>query len=1549
MAPSQNLPSDAAGQQPHSRSRPEHDDEDEARRDLARLDEQFPPTTPRRSQPRRSRTEPDDRDNRLASVFPSRNGPGAPESESSRATRLDNDYEMSPLSSRRPPMVMESAEGNDGARRNSKTSPDDGSFKLNSFNNEPKVSIRANVRAYWQKKRLARRNKSGWRYRMRAKVVALYQRFIIEGLLRQKPIQPSKDGRHIPLDSSGRDTGGLIDERTGKPYITNFIRSSRYTLYDFVPKQLIYQFSKLGNFYFLIMGILQLIPGLSTVGKWTTIAPLGVFVAFSMAKEGYDDYRRYTLDKLENKSQAWILADRVQEEVLRHAEKMEKKKKKEKAPENGEESMLEDTENEATLKSDDGEWISVQWQHIKVGDIIRLRRDNAVPTDVVLLHATGPNGIAYIETMALDGETNLKSKQACSLLADRCNTLEGLRRTPATIISEDPNLDLYSYDGKVTVDGETLPLSLSNVIYRGSVIRNTTEVIGMVINSGEECKIRMNANKNVTAKKPAMQSTINMMVLIQIVVVLMLGMGLTIGYSLWKKRSEQHMWFLVRPGLYNARVTYVDVFFGYLIMFNTLIPLSLYISLEIIKLGQLLLLQDAEMYDPVTDTPMVAHTTTILENLGQISYIFSDKTGTLTDNVMRFRKLSVAGVAFLHDMDIDRDEETKRKKIESTENKKGKAREQSETLTRAGRPRNEGDDDAGFSRDGPQVRPMPTRGSSTRSLTRWRSTVRPPAEEPDMKTEEMLEYISRRPNTPFSLKAKQFLLCIALCHTCLPEKKENGEIDFQAASPDELALVEAARDLGLLLIDRPTQSIKLQTQAADGTLQTETYQVLDVIEFSSKRKRMSIIIRMPDGQICLFCKGADNVLMSLMKQKSLAEQKVQEVGRRTSQQKSFQRDRANQRRSTQASLDRSAQGSPRNSITLTRAETSSRVESLRLNLGRRSTDINRLSQSRSATYGRSPRASMDILGPPSPGQRLGQMPPFDNSTILRIDESVAANDGAIFERCFQHIEDFATEGLRTLLYGYRYVDEDSYAQWKQLYREAETSLVDRQERTDEVGAQIEQQLQLAGATAIEDKLQEGVPDTIDKLRRANIKVWMLTGDKRETAINIGHSARVCKPWSEVYILDSTQGNLQDSLTAMLNDVCRGMVPHSVVVVDGQTLAVVDASEELAMLFYDLVVRVDSVICCRASPSQKANLVTSIRRYIPQSMTLAVGDGANDIGMIQASHVGVGISGREGLQAARISDFSIAQFRFLQKLLLVHGRWNYMRTGKYILATFWKEMLFFLVQAHFQRSNGYTGTSLYESWSLTVFNSVFTSLPVILLGIFERDLRADTLLAVPELYSFGQRGRGFSFPQFFAWMVMGIGESFLIWYFTYEVFTMTLFDGDTSLFAMGMVGFTVAVLFINVKLLILELHSKTIITFIGFFISVAGWFVWMIALSGIKSRTVGPYIVRDAFLDNFGKQLRWWTTVLVELVALIVAELVVQSIRRVYWPTDTDLMQRIEQDSDVKSLFKDNNAQAAENGDMAVEEEEDQERRGSTPRPAERRTLRDRVRGALPRR
>lgn len=1261
------------------------------------------------------------------------------------------------------------------------------------------TSVTTDVKDFIRKaRREERRRKLGggtWKDRLKDRLALFHKKVVLEGILRQFPLPPSKDGRHVPLNPDGDGPNGLVDERSGKPYASNFIRSSRYTVWDFVPKQLIFQFSKLGHFYFLVIGILQMIPGLSTIGRWTTIVPLAVFVCLSMAKEGYDDYRRYLLDRGENRSFASVLRRGASEKSIKAARRAQIKKQKKHGADAGHFAMEDD---------DGSDWMTLLWEDVQVGDVVRLRRDQGIPADIALLSATGPSGIAYIDTMALDGETNLKGKQACPLFVERCATLEGLKRTRATVISEDPNIDLYSYDGRAEVEGETLPLTLNNIVYRGSTLRNTKEAVGLVINSGEECKIRMNANRNITAKKPAMQSTINRMVLLQIFVVIMLAGGLTIGYYLWNDQEDKSD-YLSRPGVYRTRVPFREIFIGYIIMFNTLIPLSLYISLEIIKIGQLFLLYDVDMYDPVTDTPMVANTTTILENLGQVGYLFSDKTGTLTENVMRFRKLSVAGMAYLHDMDVKRDEEAKLQKIqESQRGLKGKAKASQSVADRTLDSMNTEREENGREQR-PQRPGMAPKVPSTWSLSQWWTQKENNNDTPEMKTEHLLEYIQRRPDTVFSRKAKHFLLCIALCHTCLPETKENGEMEYQAASPDELALVEAARDLGLLLVDRVTNAITLQLRNADGSVRSETYQALDVIEFTSKRKRMSIIVRMPDQRICVICKGADNVITSRLRLNQLAEQKAGEIAQRASTRKISEQGKAIQRRSSVQSPG--IHSSPRTSFAFGRRSSAKGPEGFRASVSRMSSELTRIpsqlanysswASRRNSEVPGSARTSVDMLRSTRPP--IDGMYSQDQHDAL-VDDSIAGSDPATFERTFKHIEEFASDGLRTLLYAYRYIDDQTYKQWKDIYREAEQSLSDRQLKVEEAGDIIEQKFELAGATAIEDKLQEGVPETIDKLRRANIKVWMLTGDKRETAINIGHSARVCKPCSEVFVLDYTMGDLQEKMTMTLNNVGRGMVPHSVLVVDGGTLAKIDADEDLAILFYDLVVLVDSVICCRASPSQKANLVKSIRRYVPKIMTCAIGDGANDIGMIQASHVGIGISGREGLQAARISDYSIAQFRFLQKLLFVHGRWHYLRTGKYVLATFWKEVLFFLVQAHFQRFNGYTGTSLFESWSLTVFNSVFTSLPVILLGIFEQDLQADTLMALPELYTFGQEGRGFNFIQYFGWVIQGVAGSFIIFYFMWIPYRNALYDMDTSIYALGALCFTVAVVFINIKLL-----------------------------------------------------------------------------------------------------------------------------------------------------
>ena len=985
------------------------------------------------------------------------------------------------------------------------------------------------------------------------------------------------------------------------------------------------------------------------------------------------------------------------------------------------------------------------------------------------------------------------------------------------------------------------------------------------------------------------------------------------AYQFWRGDVEETSWYLA-----DARVAFFPILVSFIILFNTMIPLSLYVSLEIVKLFQMLLMNDIEMYDEASNTPMEARTSTINEELGQVNYIFSDKTGTLTNNSMRFRKLSIAGTAWLHDHDLQADskEEAAHQPPLRKRSSIGKKamRRKSSISTSGGR----ADEPALTS-----IAPVSPLGCKTSSAFHWTSSAGPHVPQPELSTKELLEYIQRRPYTLFARKVRLFLLSMALCHTCYPEKKANGDIQYQAVSPDEQALVRAAQELGYIVVDRQNATITIKTLPleSDGEPGFEVYQILDVLEFSSNRKRMSIVVRMPDYRICIFCKGADSILIQLLRQSELAISKAVKVEQKANERQSLEAQvavrRQSEAKSRKNSINRKSMGIHRPSLgAITRPSLSGkRLQPIRDEIGgwltERETDIDlSLSDNESIFY--SPRPSVQH-GAKQPHAGLDGRSSYqgDDRDEL-VEEALIADDAAVFERCFQHLNHFATEGLRTLLYGHRYIEEDEYKDWKKIYLDASTSLVNRQEMVEKASAVIERELNLTGATAIEDKLQDGVPESIDKLRRANIKLWMLTGDKRETAINVGHSCRLIKDYSTLTILDQDLGDVGQCIAAATLELNNAIVAHSVIVIDGQTLSLVTESLPLRELFLSLAIQVDTVICCRASPAQKASLVSSIRHKVRNAITLAIGDGANDIAMIQEAHVGIGITGKEGLQAARTSDYSVAQFRFLTKLLLVHGRWNYVRTCKYTLGTFWKEMLFYLTQALYQRYAGYTGTSLYESWSLSMFNTLFTSLPVIFMGIFEQDLRAATLLAVPELYdSLGHRNGGFNIKRYLVWVAMAASQAVVVFFIVLGLYGQALFTKDNGLYAMGDLTFTACIIIIATKMQFWELQNKTYTCAISMFISIGGWFLWNIILSSTYTNNV-IYNVKDGFFDRFGKNPLWWLTLILVVTACWAMEIGVKSLKWAWLPSDAEVFRELEKDPAIRKRFE----TAAANGSGA---------------------------------
>lgn len=1358
------------------------------------------------------------------------------------------------------------------------------------------------------------------RRRSRASLSATLWR-IRDKILGKSELTSTERGRVIPLCVSKENANVLFndeyynsnakqytDERTGDGYCDNSITSSKYNIYTFLPKQLQAQFSKIANCYFLVVAIMQMIPSWSTTGKYTTIVPLMIFVSISIAREGFDDWKRHGHDKEENNKMTKVVREdhemslydthsitTIMTETIPVGEEEEEQEQSASMA-----SFLDGSTNiflNRTIMSRYNLKLYVtKWKNLQVGDIAYLKEGDWVPADLVLLAVDGDE--AYVETMALDGETNLKSKIAHVELSKQALKPSSLKNIRSIITVEDPNPDLYKFEGHFSVGGEDFALDSDNVIYRGSILRNTRAILGLVVFTGEETKIRMNNLKNPRVKAPKLQKNINYIVFFMVVVVLTLSAFSLMAQRLFYDKEKRKMWYLEEE---TANVA--STFMSFVIMYNTLIPLSLYVTMEIIKVMQLLFLQfDIDMYHVETNTPADAKTATILEELGQVSYIFSDKTGTLTDNKMVFRKFSVCGSNWIHEVDLiakDREDPSFGESVIGKANANQPfptAHELSPTHSTTS-----------VVRDSMEL-------TSVRSHTTWRSTANPNKEQILPTSLFLLKYIQLHPQTLFAKKVTFFLLSIALCHTCVPRRdnknasnntsnyslndiedeeptdiEEDSSIIYQAASPDELALVQAARDLGFIVLDKQNNVLKVKTypKGFDQPAKLENYEILDVIEFTSVRKRMSIVVRFPDSRVGVFCKGADNIILERLKDAELAKQKARDISLRSTDRKNMEAELILQNKVSIEAESRRSTSSLRGSIEMAR-----RFGSLDGMVTKEESEVNDIATKarESLHIQQAKRYSIDSHG-------LAQ------ESFVPIDK-LLVNEEYVIEKTLEHIEEFSTEGLRTLLYSFRWMSATEYDQWSEEYREAKIALIDRSKKLEEVGEKIEINLQLLGATAIEDKLQEGVSEAIEKLRRAGIKMWMLTGDKRETAINIGYSCRLIKDYSTVVILSYDEGSekLAHRITDASRKVKSGSIAHCVVVIDGGTLTEIEGDPTMFSLFIDLCIDVDSAICCRASPSQKASMINAVRKIKTKEVTLAIGDGANDIAMIQSADIGVGITGKEGLQAARSADYAIAQFRFLIKLLLVNGRYNYVRTSKFVLTTFYKELLFYLTQCVFQRFTLFTGTSLYESWSLSMFNTLFTSLAVICIGMFDKDLRPATLIAVPELYSTGRLYRAFNLKIFLYYMVLGAFQSVAISFLAYYTWGFSALD-DNDLLSVGMCVYYGLVIVINGKIQFLEMRNKPWMAFASFFISVLGFGLWNVLIMGLHRGGSVVIYYADYGLLHYGKDVTWWATILLLFTVLLTFDLLVKAFKFIISPNDVEIFQLFEKSTELRRAFE----------------------------------------------
>lgn len=919
-------------------------------------------------------------------------------------------------------------------------------------------------------------------------------------------------------------------------YVNNHISTAKYNFATFLPKFLFEQFSKFANIFFLFTAGLQQIKGLSPTNRYTTIAPLFIVLCISAGKELVEDYRRKQADSALNNSKAQVLRG--------------------------------------------SSFTETKWINVGVGDVVRVESEQPFPADLVLLASSEPEGLCYIETANLDGETNLKIKQALPETSSMVSSSE-LSRLGGRIKSEQPNSSLYTYEATLTIQAgggeKELSLNPEQLLLRGATLRNTPWIHGVVVFTGHETKLMRNATA-APIKRTKVEKQLNWLVLVLVGMLLVLSAISTIGDLVIRRIDISSLSYLELDSIdgFSAGIqTFFKDMVTYWVLFSSLVPISLFVTVELVKYWHgILINDDMDMYYDKNDTPATCRTSSLVEELGMVEYVFSDKTGTLTCNQMEFKQCSIAGLMYAENVPEDR------------------------------RATSVDDGEIGI-HDFKTLRSNLQNGHAT------------------------AQHIDH------------FLALLATCHTVIPEMDEKGGIKYQAASPDEGALVSGALDLGYRFTARKPRAVIIEANGRE-----LEYELLAVCEFNSTRKRMSAIYRCPDGKIRVYCKGADTVIL----------------------------------------------------------------------------------------------------------ERLNDNNPHVEVTL-------------------RHLEEYASEGLRTLCLAMREVPEQEFQEWYRIFDTAATTVGgNRADELDKAAEIIEKDFYLLGATAIEDRLQDGVPETIHTLQQANIKVWVLTGDRQETAINIGMS---CKLLSEDMMLlivneesaSATRDNLQKKMDAIRTKGDGNIeMENLALVIDGKSLTFA-LEKDLEKLFLDLAVMCKAVICCRVSPLQKALVVKLVKKYQKQSILLAIGDGANDVSMIQAAHIGIGISGEEGLQAARSADVAIAQFRFLRKLLLVHGAWSYQRVSKTILFSFYKNIALYLTQFWFAFYNVFSGQVLYESWTLSFYNVFFTVLPPLAIGILDQFISARLLDRYPQLYIMGQQNSSFKLKVFAQWIANAVYHSVILYFFS----------------------------------------------------------------------------------------------------------------------------------------------------------------------------------------
>eukprot|EP00912_Choanoflagellata_sp_UC4_P000226 UC4_evm2s139 len=977
---------------------------------------------------------------------------------------------------------------------------------------------------------------------------------------------------------------GLSDGNKGE---TNAVTTTKYTYLNFIPKNLFEQLQNFANVFFLFVATLNYFPQFGAFDKTLAFVPVAVVLSLIAVMDFYYDQRRRSQDHHVN----YI-------------------------------------NNCLVWRESSGKYESIAWCKVRVGDFIKISKEELIPADCLIVKSVNQDwdGQAFMQTANLDGETNLKARRAIFPFRgqeewESFDPVKEFRGPGNEINAEGPNEEIYSMNGNVKYTFKNRPseetaISSENMLLRGCKLKTADEVIAVAIHVGEFSKERTNA-KSSRHKQSKLERDLNKNIIycFGIMIVLCFITGILAGNFVYEVDHDSgKVEFVVGDHDAMGKTPEEEGFFrgfGAMIIYQVMIPISLYFSIQLVKVLQLPLINSdpalhkhhvvtwkdgdnlksiaSEQIEAVTveeiieanglpmdqkeaeqkmstgrrliipnnGKPFNCRTHNIHEDLGMVEFVFSDKTGTLTQNEMIFERCVIGSKSYMEER-----------------------------------------------RD---------------SLTNTLDFVHPDLD--------LLKALGDR----FDPKNKEcvFMLLLAACNNILPLQNENGSVKYEAESPDELALVAAARSHGFFLKDREGGLGEGSNIVIELKTGQKKFKLLKILPFDNVRKAMSVVIEV-EGECWVLTKGADSsVLPNCLESK-----------------------------------DKSA---------ITEA----------------------------------------IIG-------------------------------------------YSKLGLRTLAMGFKLMTAADYSSWERRYDQVQQgAAANKEELLLELHMELERKLTIVGATGVEDKLQDQVPETIRDLRSAGIDICVLTGDKQDTALEI---AKNCNLVTESDNISDFTLNGKDALDTKVLMKSKWKEfqerflknnkekPSVGMLIDGATIAyALNGDDDARDSFLNLCISMRVLVCCRVTPKQKSEMIRQFKLQYKKVhdrniMALAIGDGANDVPMILEADVGVGIYGKEGMQAVMSSDYSMGEFQFLKTLLLVHGHWSYDRIARMILYFLFKNVSYVFLFFFFMPFCGWSGSYSIDQGYLWTYNLFWTAITPIAWAVFDQDVSRETLLLNPILFQQGQKDK-----------------------------------------------------------------------------------------------------------------------------------------------------------------------------------------------------------------